>query len=188
MQNELSLFDYYTFTSSRRVLISYKGPVTDVIMAEISKDIRDKFAENPRISRKLFAIFMELAQNILYYSAEKTTIGSDKGGIGTILITETDEHYTFACGNLVEQQYVQELADGCTLINSMDKDELREYKRERRSSPQHERSKGAGIGLIQVAITAENKLVVEHKQIDEGHTFFSISVKIEKQDSVKITE
>jgi len=180
METELSLFDYYTFASNKQVLIWYKGPITDVIMAELSRDIRDKFADNPRASRKLFAIFMELAQNILYYSVEKKFIGDREDSIGTILITEANEHYTFACGNLVDNKYIQELADGCDLINSMDREALREYKRERRSGPSQERSKGAGIGLIHVALTSENPLHVEYKQVDENSTFFSISVRVHK--------
>jgi hypothetical protein len=180
METELNLFDYYTFTSNKQVLISYKGPVTDIIMAELSRDIRDKFADNPRASRKLFAIFMELAQNILYYSAEKKTFGEREDGIGTILITEASEHYTFACGNLVENSYIHELVESCDLINSMDREALREYKREKRSGPANERSKGAGIGLIHVALTSENPLRVQYRQTDDNFTFFSISVRVHK--------
>ncbi len=181
METELNLFDYYTFISNKQVLISYKGPITDIIMAELSRDIRDKFADNPRASRKLFAIFMELAQNILYYSAEKKTIGTREESVGTILITEASEHYTFACGNLVDNAYIQDLAESCDLINSMDREALREYKREKRSGPSHERSKGAGIGLIHVALTSENPLSVQYKQVNDEATFFALSVKVHKK-------
>lgn len=180
MEQEFNLFDYYTLTNNRHVLISYKGPVTDVIMAEISRDIRSKFSDNPKASRKIFAIFMELAQNILYYSAEKVRFGENNDSVGTILITESTEHYTFSCGNLVESSYIPELVESCETINSMDKENLREYKREQRSKPQKERSKGAGIGLIQVALTAETPLNVEYIEVDERFTFFSIAVRIIK--------
>lgn len=180
METELNLFDYYTFTSNKNVLISYKGPVTDVIMAELSRDIRDKFAANPRASRKLFAIFMELAQNVLYYSAEKKITGDREESIGTILITEASEHYTFGCGNLVENKYISELVEACEHINSLDRDSLREYKREKRSGKPGERSKGAGIGLIQVALTSENPLRAQYTQVDDAFSFFSVSVKVLK--------
>jgi hypothetical protein len=177
---ELNLYDYYTFTSNKSVIISYKGPVTDVIMAELSRDIRDKFSDNPKASRKLFAIFMELAQNILYYSAEKKIVGQREESIGTILITESGGHYTFGCGNLVENQYVQELVEACEHINTLDREALREYKREKRSGTPGERSKGAGIGLIQVALTSENPLKAEHILVNEAHSFFSVSVTVLK--------
>lgn len=177
-RGEFSLFDYYSLTKRDDVLISYKGPVTDVLLAEISRDIRDKFSDNPKISKKLFSVFIELAQNILYYSCEKISFGERNDSIGTILITKTIEHFTFACGNLVENQYIEDLVESCKLINSLDREKLREYKRETRSAPSKDRSKGAGIGLIQVALTSGNPLEVEARRVDDQFSFFSISVKI----------
>jgi len=188
--DDFSLYDYYLLTDNSKVLVSYKGPVTDVIMAEISRDIRNKFSENPKVGRRLFAIFMELAQNILYYSAEKVQFGERNDSVGVILITkdtkkEVEEEeqkrklkYRFSCGNLVNTTYVDELIESCEMINSMNRDELREYKREKRSQPQGERSKGAGIGLIQVALNSENPLVVEFRKVDDKFSFFSLSVDI----------
>ncbi len=175
---EFSLFDYYSLTNRDDVLISYKGPVSDLILAEISRDIRDKFSENPKASKKLFSIFVELAQNILYYSSEKVQFGSRNDSIGTILITRTRKYLTFSCGNLVQNKYIDDLVEGCEKINSLNRDELREYKRETRSAPQKERSKGAGIGLIQVALTSGNPLGVEARYVDEKYSFFSLSVRI----------
>lgn len=175
---EFSLFDYYSLTKRDDVLISYKGPVSDLILAEISRDIRDKFSESPKASKKLFAIFVELAQNILYYSSEKVQFGNKNDSIGTILITRSKKYLTFSCGNLVENKYIEDLVEGCKKINSLNRDELREYKRETRSAPQKERSKGAGIGLIQVALTSGNPLGVEARHVDDKYSFFSLSVKI----------
>lgn len=175
---EFSLYDYYSLTRRDDVLISYKGPVTDVILAEISRDIRHKFSDNPRLSKKLFAVFIELAQNILYYSSEKVYFGDRNDSIGTILITRYTDHHTFSCGNLVENKYIDELVEGCETINTLDRDGLREYKRATRSGPKKDRSKGAGIGLIQVALTSGEPLNVEAVKVDDAYSFFSLSVKI----------
>ncbi len=177
-EKEFSLYDYYSLTKRDDVMISYKGPVTDVILAEISRDIRNKFAETPKVSKKLFSIFIELAQNILYYSSEKIQFSDRNDSVGTILITRRPEHLTFSCGNLVENKYIDDLVEGCNKINSLNRNELREYKRATRSSPKKERSKGAGIGLIQVALTSGSPLEVESRPIDEIYSFFSLSVKI----------
>ncbi|MBT33019.1 MAG: hypothetical protein CMO01_25455 [Thalassobius sp.] len=62
----------------------------------------------------------------------------------------------------------------------MDKDDLRKLKKEQRNKPQGSRSKGAGIGLIQVALTSGNPLQMEVRQVDDQVSFFSLSVKINK--------
>ncbi|MEN7546592.1 SiaB family protein kinase [Rapidithrix thailandica] len=176
----LSLYDYYNFTNRSSVVISYKGPITDVLMAEISRDIRDKFSDNPRVSRKVFSVFMELAQNMLFYSSEKVFFANRKDSVGTLLLTDSDNAYKFSCGNLVKNEYVDELLSNCAIINSLDKEELRKYKREQRNKPQGERSKGAGIGLIHVALLTGQPLDIEVREVDNDYSFFSLTVTITK--------
>ncbi|MCU0447908.1 MAG: SiaB family protein kinase [Microscillaceae bacterium] len=180
MEEEFSLFEYYSLTKNPNVLICYRGPVSDVILREISKDIRAKFSENVQVSRKIFAIYMELAQNILYYSSEKIMMSSRQDSVGTILLTQSEDNYVFSCGNLVENRYLDELVESCEIINSMNRDELREYKRQQRSNDRKERSRGAGIGLIQVALTSRHPLKAEYRKLDEVHSFFSLAVRISK--------
>jgi hypothetical protein len=175
-----NLFDYYSLIQRENILISYKGPVTPVIMAEISADIRNKLAEDPKASRKLFAIFMELAQNILFYSAEKVAFSNRNDSVGLLLLTEAEDMYTFYCGNLVQNKRVNELIEGCNTINSLDREELRRYKRDSRNGPQKEFSKGAGIGLIHVALTSENPLKIDCQPVNSEYSFFSLSVTIKK--------
>jgi hypothetical protein len=59
-------------------------------------------------------------------------------------------------------------------------DDLRKYKREAREAPQLEGSKGAGIGIIQAALTSDNPLEVDAIQVDDNFSFFSLTVKIDK--------
>lgn len=184
---EFDIFKYFDLTHQDNVVVSYRGPITDVIMSELSRDIRNKLAEKPQASKKVFAVFMELSQNILYYSAEKIEFDQKVNSMGTILITHEDSHYRFSCGNLVDNVHVDDLMESCQKINSLDKDALREYKREQRSAPQKERSKGAGIGLIHVAIIAGSPLDMEFRKINEKTSFFVLSVNIKgdlKDDKV----
>lgn len=179
-KSKVSLFDYYSLINQDNVLVSYKGPVTSTIMSEISRDIREKLATDPKTGRKVFAVFMELAQNILYYSVEKVQFGDHSDSVGIILLSEKEDSFCFECGNVVENAYLEEIIDAIDKINSLDRDELRKLKREQRNRPSGPRSKGAGIGLIHVAITASTPLEVEYFKINEQHSFFALSVKISK--------
>ncbi len=164
----------------KRILISYKGPVTPVIMAEISRDIQDKLAENPRVSRKVFSVFMELAQNTLYYSVEKIKYAGRFDSVGMVQIVEMDDLYVFICGNTVKKTNVVQLVNSCKTINALNKEELRKLKRHQRKQPQAPYSKGAGIGLVQVAILAGNPLEIQVYEVDSEHSFFILSVNINK--------
>ena len=173
------MFDHFVI-QDKQILISYKGPVTPVIMAEISRDIQDKLADNPRASRKVFSVFMELAQNILYYSSEKIQYAGRIDSVGMLQIMEADEYYIFSCGNTINREHVDQLIDSCNTINSLDKEELRKLKRHQRRQPANGISRGAGIGLVQVAILSGNPLEIHAQDLDEDHSIFTLSVNINK--------
>ncbi|NJL15428.1 MAG: hypothetical protein HC913_22095 [Microscillaceae bacterium] len=181
MANSLSVFEYYKMTQRPEVLLCYRGPVTDGILKEISRDIRSRFAENQRVRRQLFAVYMELAQNIHYYSAEKIHLNNRLDSVGTILLTQSPEAYYFFFGNLMETCYLDEIIAKCQYINTLDREALRLYKREQRKSPPKARSRGAGIGLIQVALTSRFPLQLEHHPVDASHSLFSLRVQIAKE-------
>ncbi len=175
-----NLYKYY-ISFNHDVQLSYKGPIDEHILSVISKYIEVILRKNPIASRKIFKIFIELAQNISYYSAEKNILTNDKEiGSGTIVLGELDEFYTFTTGNMVRDKDIIPIIEKCEYINSLDRDALRKYKREQRKKPSGPKG-GAHIGLIQVALTSANPLDVEITSIDDEFSFFSIAVKVLKE-------
>lgn len=178
-------FEYHTQLAQDDILLSYKGPLTDVLLSEFSHDIRQKLQEeDPKVGKKVFAIFMELAQNVLYYSKEVNMFGN-RDRVGTLVIINTGESYQLMTGNLVYKKIVPELMEKCEKINSFDRDELREYKRQLRNAPKNEESKGAGIGLVQVALTSGNRVEMKVKEYANEFAFYVIvvNVKIKEQEA-----
>ncbi|TAF67405.1 MAG: hypothetical protein EAZ55_03560 [Cytophagales bacterium] len=179
------MFNYYEYqnqTDGEKVLFSYKGPLNNVLLADFSNNIRKrlKLYDNVSIGNKVFAIFMELSQNVLYYSKESDQFdGKDK--VGTLAIVKTAEHYKVMTGNLVSRTAVPKILKKCETINSLDREALREFKRQQRAlGPDTEDSKGAGIGLIHVALTSDNQLEVNVKEIDENLAFYVLAVNIKR--------
>lgn len=173
-----SLYEYHSMFSED-IQMSYKGPFDKHILSLIGNYIKIIISNNPKASKKLFNIFIELAQNISYYSAETNRIGQGEAGLGTLVIGEFDDHYTFVTGNVVRNDDVIPLINKCEKINSLDRDGLRKYKRELRKLP-HEGRDGANIGLIKVALTSANPLDIEVTPIDNEFSFFALSVKVKK--------
>ena len=180
MEQEFSLLDYYTPSKKKNIVLSYKGPVTDSLIAEMGQDVRNLFAEERQIKRKIFAIFIELAQNILYYSAERTKYQDKQDSLGALLITREEEHYVLSCGNLIENDDKSSLSKRCKKINSLTRDDLRSYKREERSMPRSAKSRGAGIGLIQVALLSENQLSSSFIEVSSSYAYFTLSIRINR--------
>jgi len=178
MSEKINFFTYQSdFHSKHEVLLSYTGPVTDIILSEISKEIQDNMKENPRVFRKLHAICIELAQNILYYSSEYNHFRKQEK-VGYIVIARSNEHYYLETGNLASTVSIKLLKERCKVINDMDTKSLRMYKRHMRKLSLMAGARGAGIGLIQSALLSENPLEMKSRKIDDDYTFFTLSVKI----------
>jgi hypothetical protein len=179
--DEFNFFEYHAQISQDNIVLSYKGPLTDILLAEFIRDIREKMQrEDSKIGKKVFAIFMELAQNVLYYSKEENLFGENKDKVGTLVIVHNEDHYRLVTGNLVFKKDVPILEEKCQIINSLDRDGLREYKRQLRNAEKSEESKGAGIGLVQAALTSSNPLEVEVQDVGDNYAFFILSVSVKK--------
>lgn len=177
---QINILDYHR-TLDQNIHISYRGPIDDKILQAIGYYIDGVLSKDPRAGKKIFKIFIELAQNISYYSAEKSIFSKEvkEVGSGMVLIGESLDSYTFVTGNLVKNEDIFAIIDKSEIINSLDREGLREYKREQRKLP-HGPKGGAHIGLIQVALTSAHPLDIEVHPIDDEHSFFSIAVKIDK--------
>jgi hypothetical protein len=116
----------------------------------------------------------------LYYSSEKIQYAGRIDSVGMLQILEFDQYYVFSCGNTINREHVDQLIESCHTINSLDKEELRKLKRHQRRQPATEISKGAGIGLVQVAILSGNPLEIQAQDLDSDHSIFTLSVNINK--------
>ena len=173
-----NFFDYYAQLNNDNIILSYKGPLTDVLLSEFSRDIRSKLQDNRRVGKKVFSVFMELTQNVLYYSKEVNYFG-DQDKVGTLVILQTEDEYRVITGNLITTESASILLDKWKTVISLDRDALRDYKRKLRDAPREGESKGAGIGLVQVALTSDD-LEVKIKRINDKFSFFALFANIAK--------
>lgn len=162
------------------MLVSYKGPITPVVMAEITLDLRQKILHNAIVQKRMVSIFIELIQNILYYSTERIEYGGRTESVGALQIMDMHTHYLFSCSNMIEKSDTYTLLNNCSIINNMGREELRTLKRQQRNQSIITDSKGAGIGLVQVAILANNPLEIYIDDVNHDYSFYTLGVRIDK--------
>lgn len=171
--------EYMQLLLPENIILSYKGPITTSLISGLSQEIQMKFKDNPRINRKLTSIYMELAQNIFYYSVEINQFGeSDK--VGMIVVSRDEDNFYLITGNLIQTQQGDFLKQQAEKINSLDVESLRKYRLEIVEAPINPQSKGAGVGLIKACLVSENPVGVNIQIIDENLSFYTIIIKIKK--------
>ena len=178
--------DYKKLLNKDHIIICYKGPFLDRILVLMGEKINILLNHDPRLNKKVFSIFIELAQNIAYYSEEKhqdKNAGNKTCGKGTFIISEAETFYTLTSANFIKKSWVPEVLGKCDLINTLDMDGLRKLKRELRNRPRHEGQLGGNIGLVDIAIKANAFLDVEVTPVDDKFSFFSLSIDVQKEVS-----
>jgi len=163
-------------------IISYHGPVNIDLISFMAKYIRDMIEANQVIVNRMHKVLVELTQNVSYYSAQVRNCSGNPNlqkGVGWFSIDEEEEAFVISTGNLIKKEHAPVLEKNCKEINRLDEQELRQLKRKTRSQS-NIRDIGAHIGLIHTGLISGNPLQVEFNVIDEDHSFFKISVEINK--------
>lgn len=167
--------------NSAKVMLSYKGPMAIEVIHSMCQDIEGLLGTHTVSGKKVYAIFMELVQNIFFYSTEICILKNQEVGVGSIVILDDGDFYTLVAGNFVPNDRVPVLEEKCRLINSLDRRDLRKLKLYQHESPNKDtNSKGAGVGLIQIALTSGEKLTSSFKTIDSTQSFFTLAVNVKR--------
>lgn len=176
MNNSKEFFDYMV---QENIQVLYTGPFDSGILSVLAQNLESSLTVDPKITKKLFKIFIELAQNIALYSAERVENENAYTGFGSIILKEYEDFFIFASGNVATKEDIEPVIKKCETINSLTREELRDYKRKQRKMPPSKKG-GGNIGLIQVALTADNPLVYKIININENEYFYIISIKVSK--------
>jgi hypothetical protein len=173
---DFNLFDFYN-ASKDQVLISYKGPIDGYVIRSFGDYIKRATQSCKDLQDKLFKTYMELIQNVAYYSKEQIAYeDGHRAGIGTFVLLSNNGQYILHIGNVVSMVGIRDLTEKCDMINQLDRDGLREFKRVQRAKPFS--SKGGGnIGLIEVALASDGPLNYNLTPMKGELAFFDICVK-----------
>lgn len=182
---ELELLEYYKKMCERHIVLDFQGAISQdmvVGMAELLKIKSSHDFGSTNIVKKLFSVFIEMAQNIAIYSMERIHLDDRHGdvGAGIIVVTEEDNNYTITSGNLVKNRSISEITEQCQKINRMEKGELREFYKAQIKSSRQRGKKGAGVGLIDIVRKSRNPIRYGVTRVDDINSFLVLSVKIDK--------
>ena len=179
LSNNIDVFQFHS-VDIPNILISYKGPFDKYIIAKLGKKLKMLADDNQQISKKIFQIFIELAQNVGSYSSERSSLSeSGDTGVGSLIIAQDADNYIFGTGNVIRNQDLTVLSKKCAIINSLDRMELRAYKREQRNILPGTNG-NAHIGLVMVSLITRKPIDAKFTPLDENYAYFSVTVKINK--------
>lgn len=179
--------DYAAFKQdldAKGIIFSFSGYLSEGILYSLGEALREKMtledADGPTV-RRVFSVFVEQMQNIIRYSAEKIT-GSDGRTIelsaGMVTIGMEDKTFFIVCGNTLRNRDVPSLKNRLDFLKDLDKDAIKAYYREQLREAPDEGSRGATIGLIEIARRASAPIEYDFTALDDEKSFFCLKVRI----------
>ena len=169
------------------IILSFEGKMSQGVLVSLVDTLKERLKDSDsdpkqRMTRKVFSIFVEMAQNIQYHSGESVIIDGKETGVGVIVIREDEKNYVLTSGNNVSSDDVSKLKQYCDELNNLDSTQLKKLYKERLHSERPTDAKGAGIGLIDIGRKSGVALNYEIQLIDEHTQFFSLSITLPKVD------
>ena len=192
----IDMLNWHKMLSEKKITLIYSGPLWSEGIGGIAGALKKKleFDKIPlNTSQEVFSVFVEQMNNMLMYSAEKENFNVSEDEItespkGTFIlgtVNNFDEKiqnkkvYFIQTGNVMRKSSVDLVKKRIDYLNTLDKNELRKYfKEQMRQEDDNPESKGAGLGLIEIARRISSKIEYEFDHYDDEHAFFSLYVTI----------
>ncbi|MFW6007410.1 MAG: SiaB family protein kinase [Halanaerobiales bacterium] len=165
------------------VIMSFTGPFSQGIIEEIGEALRN-YLQGKNNSRgeiiKVFSIFIEQTQNIKNYAFQFADAKEQEKVLlsGILNIGYKDDKYFVSSGNIVKKENMEELKERLEKINSYSEKELASVYRKKLRASKNEDSRGAGLGLIEMARKSSEKLHFKFEKNNDEYCFFTLTIKI----------
>jgi hypothetical protein len=178
---------FFHLAREHQVIFYYMGYFSQHIVAAMADAVKLQLEVTGVAGptrRKLFSCFIEMAQNIVHYSADALTSPTQREGEvrhGAVCIRrESDGSFLLLCANPVEARIAEELRGKLEALRSMTLDEIKLAYRKTLREETPEGSKGAGIGLLTVARDAREPLQFDFDAADaaDGAPVFYLKAAI----------
>jgi hypothetical protein len=165
------------------IFLCFSGPFSQGLMVEIGDILKQRLRAadvDDSTILKVFSAMVEQSQNIIRHSAEKLveTQTTDEIMLGIIAVGSNDNRFFVLGGNKIKNDQVDFLKEKLGGLSVMSKEELKTlYKKQRKSEPDNT-SKGAGLGLIDLARKSSEPIEFSFDKLDADFSFFSIKTVI----------
>jgi len=163
------------------IFLDYHGhvdlPVIDLLLKKLKKT--KEFANLNKITgKRAYAVFVECLENIYMHSALSSS--NDRKFLPHVSISNENGMVLITAGNPVSKDAKDKIGSKLDQINQSDGASLKTIYENKIGSDLKQDAKGAGLGLIFMAIKSGNKIIYSFKPLTNDYLYFEIQISINK--------
>ncbi len=163
----------------------YKGiftqEVTDTILS-LTENKLEKQEESSKLKKRVYNILVEALQNVTRHQASNIKPNPQLDSL--FLIQKMNNRYVITTGNIAPNKNIPYLQTLIDKINALSKDELKEYYKTVLEEGSISDKGGAGLGLIDIARKAGNKLIYKFVPLNDELSYFYLCTVPVLEDDV----
>ncbi|RMG81601.1 MAG: hypothetical protein D6707_04545 [Bacteroidetes bacterium] len=185
LKDEMSLdiFDFYGKMEKHNILLSFKGDITSELLTSVLQIMESKMEdldEPPKIRKKVYNVLVECLQNLYHHMDEVPAVNDTVKRSAIFMIGKdiTNGGYTIMTGNYIYKENVPGLKERIDKVNSLSKEELKEYYKQVLNNGIISDKGGGGLGMIDIARKSGEKLDYNFLSVDEKTSFFTLKIKV----------
>ncbi len=167
--------------SKTKTMIEYMGSISFDTMEELLNQLRStkEFQEMKEPSRKrLYSTFVESIDNIFKYAAPDSPGFIIEEGAPMICVEKLGDQFSVTSGNMVLNDEIGDLTFKLDRVNQLDNEALKSLYEDVINQEADADDKGAGLGLITMALRTEDEIKYSFSPLDEYHSFFKMQIII----------
>ncbi|MBR4266925.1 MAG: hypothetical protein IKQ46_12805 [Bacteroidales bacterium] len=154
-------------------LMFFNGVFGRVPFAMIDAYCEDILDQPAIVNKKVRTVFVELAQNINFYSEQR----ENNKGIGFISVCQTADGFMITSANTASKYNESRLSQRLENIKLLDKSGMHSYKR-KLMHENFQNTETANIGVVQSSIIAEAKFRYDSVKIEDNLYFITLKIEI----------
>ena len=172
----------YDRMNEGNVILSYKGSINADLITNVLGLIEiklDDSVEKPNIRKRVYNVLVESLQNLFHHVDEPDdSLNTYGNNFGMFVISEVTNGYLISTGNFIKTDNQDILKEKIDKINSMNKEELKEYYKFVLNNQKFSDKGGGGLGLIDIAKRTGKNLDYNFYQFNEKFSFFNLNVYV----------
>jgi len=187
----LDMREYSSVVEKLNIKVIYSGPMWDDGIKGLAEMVKTHLSHDQlpgSVAKAIFSVFVEQVTNMLMHSEEKEKYSQPPGNeiidvsMGTVIMgNKKDKRGTFfvQTKNVVKNESIEFLKERIDHLNSLDKQGLRQFHKEMvRGDNMNPESRGAGLGLIEIARRATAPIGYAFEPVSESVSYFTMYVEI----------
>ena len=167
--------------ADEKLIIDFEGAISFEIMEKLLNELKSARQFNALrkpVRKRVYGTVVESIDNILKYSA--TVQGKVKvlQRLPMIMVIENGGKFVVSAGNLIQNEQIDDLRFKLDRVNQMDDEALKSLYEEVINKEASEEDRGAGLGLITMALRTNENIRFNFDPAGPVHSYFTMHITI----------